>query len=161
MRQADRASRDTAVIRAATGSDHRAVLGLLEVAGLPVAGVLPTLPDFQVVDVEGRVVGAAGLEVYGRDALLRSVVVEANARSSGLGVSLVERILEHARERDVRAVYLLTTAADGYFPRFGFERITREQAPEGVKASVEFRDACPASAVVMRKLLEDHDATHR
>jgi len=149
-----RASDQTAPIRRAGPSDDSAVLGLLEAAGLPVAGVLPTLPDFYVAEGDGRLVGAAGLELYDRDALLRSVVVESSMRGSGLGVALVERILEHARERDLRAVYLLTTTADGYFPRFGFGRITREQVPESVKTSVEFRDACPASAVAMRKVLE-------
>ncbi len=143
-----------AVVRSAASSDHLAVTGLLEDAGLPLAGVLPTLPDFYVVELEGRVVGAVGLEVYGRDALLRSAVVEQVARNSGLGVALVERILDHARARGVRAVYLLTTTADRYFPRFGFERITREDVPDNVKRSVEFREACPASAVVMRKIFD-------
>ena len=53
------------------------------------------------------------------------------------------------------AVYLLTTTADGFFPRFGFSRITRDDVPDSVKGSVEFRSACPASAVVMRKVLSD------
>jgi amino-acid N-acetyltransferase len=143
-----------AFVRSANSTDHIAVIGLLEDAGLPVAGVLPTLPDFYVVELDGRVVGAVGLEVYGRDALLRSAVVERVARNSGLGVTLIERILDHARERDIRAIYLLTTTADQYFPRFGFERIAREDVPDDVKVSVEFREACPASAVVMRKTLE-------
>jgi amino-acid N-acetyltransferase len=143
-----------AVVRSASSTDHIAVVGLLEDAGLPVAGVLPMLPDFYVVELDGRVVGAVGLEIYGRDALLRSAVVERVARNSGLGVALVERILDHARERDMRAIYLLTTTADQYFPRFGFERITREDVPDDVKVSVEFREACPASAVVMRKILD-------
>ena len=34
-----------------------------------------------------------------------------------------------------------------------FDRITREEVPDAVKASVEFREVCPASAVVMRKIL--------
>jgi amino-acid N-acetyltransferase len=143
-----------AVVRSATSSDHIAVVGLLEDAGLPVAGVLPTLPDFYVVELDGRVVGAVGLEVYGPDALLRSAVVERVSRNSGLGVALVERILDHTRARGMRAVYLLTTTADQYFPRFGFERITREDVPDDVMVSVEFREACPASAVVMRKILD-------
>ena len=45
---------------------------------------------------------------------------------------------------------LLTSTADGWFPRFGFERISRDAAPASLHASEEFRGACPASAVVMR-----------
>ena len=75
------------------------------------------------------------------------------ARGAGVGVALVERLLGHAREHDIRAIYLLTTTAERYFPRFGFDRITRDDVPEAVKTSVEFRDACPASAAVMRKVI--------
>ncbi len=137
-------------VRAASGEDHGAVVGLLDAAGLPLAGLTPTLTDFFVAEQDGRVVGAVGLEGYGPDALLRSAVVDPAARGSGIGVALVERVVEHARQRGILAIYLLTTTAEHYFPRFGFHRIGREAVPEAVKASVEFREACPASAAVMR-----------
>jgi amino-acid N-acetyltransferase len=143
-----------AAVRPATGEDHVAVIGLLEAASLPVAGVPPLLEDFYVAERAGRIVGAIGVERYGRYGLLRSAVVDPSARGTGVGEALVERVLRHAREGDLRAVYLLTTTAEGYFPRFGFERIAREDVPGEVKVSVEFREACPASAVVMRKTLE-------
>ena len=47
----------------------------------------------------------------------------------------------------------LTTTAERFFPRFGFERITRDDVPASVQASIEFREACPASATVMRRWL--------
>lgn len=53
------------------------------------------------------------------------------------------------------AVYLLTTSAESYFPKFGFVRVTREHVPASVKESIEFRSACPASAIVMWKPLND------
>ena len=145
--------RPRAAVRAATGRDHADVEALLQAAALPVAGLTPALADFFVAEDRGRVVGAIGLERYGPDALLRSAVVDPAARGTGIGVALVERLLAHAGEHGVRAVYLLTTTAEQYFPRFGFDRITREDVPETVKASVEFREACPASAVVMRKVI--------
>lgn len=142
-----------AVVRSATKADHGAVRALLEAATLPVAGVPSTLTDFYVAEDQGRVVGAVGLELYGLDALLRSVVIDPAVRGSGVGRALVERALDHARDRGIRAVYLLTTTAERYFPRFGFDRITREDIPHAVQSSVEFREACPASAVVMRKVV--------
>jgi amino-acid N-acetyltransferase len=48
---------------------------------------------------------------------------------------------------------LLTTTAAEWFPRFGFVRTTREAVPMAVTASVEFQGVCPASAVVMQKVL--------
>lgn len=145
--------RPRAAVRAATRGDHAHVVALLQAAALPVAGLTPTLADFFVAENEGRIVGAIGLESYGSDALLRSAVVDPAARGAGVGVALVERLLGHAREHDIRAIYLLTTTAERYFPRFGFDRITRDDVPEAVKTSVEFRDACPASAAVMRKVI--------
>jgi amino-acid N-acetyltransferase len=50
-------------------------------------------------------------------------------------------------------VFLLTTTAEKFFPRFGFEQIAREDVPPSVQASVEFTSACPTSAIVMRKRL--------
>jgi amino-acid N-acetyltransferase len=139
------------IVRPAGESDYRAVAELLRAAGLPLAGVPPSLTDFYVAEERGRVLGAIGLEVHGGDGLLRSAVVDPAARGTGIGLTLVDRILSHARERGLGAVYLLTTTAEGYFPRFGFSRIAREAVPDPVRASVEFREACPASAVVMRK----------
>jgi amino-acid N-acetyltransferase len=143
----------TEAMRAATGRDHAAVIGLLEAASLPTAGVPAGLDDYLVAERGGRIVGAIGLERYGTAALLRSAVVEPGARGTGLGTALVERLLDAARTGGVREVFLLTTTAEGYFPRFGFAPITREEVPAGVKASVEFQGACPASAVVMRRVM--------
>jgi amino-acid N-acetyltransferase len=99
------------------------------------------------------VVGAVGLEFYGPDALLRSAVVSRELRGSGLGGVLIARLLAQAEARGVRGVYLLTTTAERYFPRFGFERIDRAEIPEAVRQSDEFREACPASAVAMRRMV--------
>jgi amino-acid N-acetyltransferase len=140
-------------VRPATGGDFDAVVGLLRDARLPLAGVPGTLTGFYVAEDQGRVVGAIGLEVHGPDGLLRSAVVDQGARGTGIGLALVDRILDRARERGLGAVYLLTTTAERYFPRFGFIRITRDDVPDHVQASVEFHEACPASAVVMRKVV--------
>lgn len=140
-------------LRAATPGDHAAVLGLLEAAGLPLAGVPAGMAGFLVAERDGRIVGAVGLERYGQSALLRSAVVEPGLRGTGVGASLVEEVLAHAREQGARDVYLLTTTAEHWFPRFGFVRIDRDAVPVEVRTSVEFREACPATAAVMLKRL--------
>ena len=53
----------------------------------------------------------------------------------------------------ITTVVLLTTTAEDYFPRFGFERTDRSVVPEEVRESAEFRGACPASATVMQLVL--------
>lgn len=140
-------------LRSATGADLQSLVGLLEAAALPTAGIPPGLGDFFVAEDRGRIVGAIGLELYGQAGLLRSAVVDAAARGTGIGGVLVCRVLHHARERGITEVFLLTTTAERYFPRFGFTPVAREEVPGAVRTSVEFREACPASAVVMRNRL--------
>jgi amino-acid N-acetyltransferase len=144
----------TTAIRVAAPGDFAGVVRLLEAADLPTAGLARSLPDFLVAEERGRVVGAAGLEIYGDCALLRSAVVEAGRRGSGVGVDLVESLLRRAGTRGVREIYLLTTTAEHFFPRFGFFRIPRDVVAAPVRASEEFRGACPDSAIAMRKVME-------
>ena len=49
------------------------------------------------------------------------------------------------------SIYLLTTTAERYFPKFGFEPVARADVPATVQTSIEFTSACPSSATVMRK----------
>jgi amino-acid N-acetyltransferase len=144
----------SAVLRAASAADYDEVVRLLQAADLPTAGLRRSLPDFLVAEVGGRVVGAIGLEVYGDAALLRSAVVDTSRRGTGLGRDLVSGLLERASRHGVREVYLLTTTAERYFPRFGFTRVTRDAVAPAVRASEEFQGACPDSAVAMRKILD-------
>lgn len=143
----------SAVVERAQPEDIASVLSLLERHGLPLDGADAMGDAVVVARLDGRVVGAAGLERYADGALLRSVVVDASAQGHGLGQRLTEAAVALARDLCMPSVFLLTTTADGFFPRFGFERIGRADVPESVRQSVEFRSACPASAIVMRKLL--------
>ena len=145
---------DRVVLRSAGSSDLDAVSGLLESAGLPTAGVAEHLAGFVVAEEEGRLVGVAGLEVHGRDGVLRSVAVDPALRGRGLGQRLTWQVVDEARRTGLHRLYLLTTTAEDYFPRHGFRRIERAEASPEVEQSVEFREACPASAVAMALDLE-------
>lgn len=140
----------TLLLREARATDWEAVAHLLTDAGLPLDGAADHLAHFVLAFADGRLVGCAGMEVYGEHGLLRSVAVARSERGQGLGTALVGRVLDRARHDGIREVVLLTETAPGYFPRFGFEPITRADAPAAVKASVEFTGACCASAAVMR-----------
>ena len=140
-------------LRAASTTDLPAVERLLVGSGLPLDGVREALETFVVAEARGDIVGVAGLEVCCDNALLRSVAVAPEWRSRRLGRALVTRVVADAEARGIRALYLLTTTAEQYFPSFGFERIARDEVPDEVRATAEFRDACPASATVMRRTL--------
>ena len=147
------------VIDRARSDDLDAVLRLLTENHLPLAGLREHLATTLVARQDGTIVGSAALEMYADGALLRSVAVAPAMQRHHLGRELTEAAIHLAQERDARAVYLLTTTAAEYFPRFGFEPITRADVPASVQTSVEFTSACPASATVMRKWL--HEAAPR
>jgi len=138
-------------IRRATAGDLAAVERLLSESHLPLDGVREAIADFVVAHAGDALVGIAGLEVCCDNALLRSVAVSPEWRSHGVGRALVTRVISDAEARGIRALYLLTTTAERYFPSFGFRPITRDVVPDDIRATQEFRSACPASATVMRR----------
>ena len=141
----------TVSLRPATGGDLPAVERLLTANSLPLAGVAENLDTFVVAESGGQLVGVGGLEVCYNNALLRSVAVDAAWRSRSVGRQLVERVIAGAEARGIRALYLLTTTAERYFPSFGFTTTTRDAVPEEIRATAEFQGACPVSAVVMSR----------
>lgn len=140
-------------ITPAAAEDRDAVAALLEASGLPLAGLDEHFPRaFVVARVDaGALLGTAGVEIYQDAALLRSVAVAPAARGMGLGERLARAAIDVATERGAREIYLLTTGAEGYFPRLGFERIARDRLPAAIGASEQLRGACPATAIAMRR----------
>jgi amino-acid N-acetyltransferase len=141
------------MIEPARERDLPQIRALLERLQLPLAGVDEHLPTILVAREGGQIVGTAALELYADGALLRSVAVDPRRQGKQLGHELTDAALRLAATHGASTVFLLTTTAERFFPRFGFEPITREQVPLSVRESVEFQSACPASAIVMRKQL--------
>ena len=75
-------------------------------------------------------------------------------RGFGLGQALVRQVLAYATSLEVRQVVLLTTTATDFFLRFWFQTIRRAEFPRASQASVEFQEACPATATAMSLILE-------
>lgn len=139
------------VIRAATSADLEAVAHLLQSAGLPTDGLEEQFGEgYAIAECDGVPVGAVGIEIYDGAGLLRSAVVDPAWRGRGVGDALTRNRLAWASARALTEVWLLTTTAADYFPRFGFARADRAEAPPAMQRSREFADACPASAVAMR-----------
>jgi amino-acid N-acetyltransferase len=144
-------------ITRASEADGPSLLQLLRDSGLPIDGLVDHLKTALVARDGAAIVGCAAVEIYADGALLRSVAVVPAARGHGVGERLTETAVSLARSLRTPAVYLLTTTAESYFPRFGFVRTTRDLVPAGVQQSTEFRSACPASAIVMRKALNESE----
>lgn len=138
-------------IRRARESDIDAVSTLLSSSNLPLDGVADSITDFFVADAMDTVVGSVGVEVHGEYGLLRSAAVSEALRGRGVGRRLVNQAIDDARQHGLRALFLLTTTAEDYFPSFGFEKVVRSTVPAELNDSAELKGACPASATVMRK----------
>jgi amino-acid N-acetyltransferase len=149
----------TATVRAATAADLPAVEQLLTQSGLPLDGVREALPTFVIAQADDELVGVAGLEVCCDNALLRSVAVADPWRTHGVGRALVTRVIADAEARGISALYLLTTTAEHYFPKFGFQAVARADVPDDIRSTAEFTSACPASAVVMCRACNHPEAT--
>jgi len=95
---------------------------------------------------EGELIASGGLEIYGDYVLLRSVAVRESARGQQLGHRIVNDLLGQASGK---SVFLLTETAPGFFNRFGFSEISRDQVPDRIRKSSEFSSVCPVSAICM------------
>jgi N-acetylglutamate synthase-like GNAT family acetyltransferase len=133
--------------------DLDAVLALLAEHNLPADGLVERLGTTLIARRAGKVIGTAALEIHADGALLRSVAVSRESQGQGVGKALTEAAIAVGEDLHAPAIYLLTTTAERYFPKLGFERTNRDAVPASVKTSVEFKSACPASAVVMRRIL--------
>ena len=137
-------------IRDATEADLPLVQEFLRNNNLPIIGVEKCLANFVVAQSEnGTWVGVAGVEIYGKSGLLRSVAVSERFRGLGYGKALVDAVLSKARTKKVETIYLFTENAEKYFRRFGFETVERASIDASVQTSPEFTECCE-SAVAMR-----------
>lgn len=139
----------------ASEKDYGEVIALLEAASLPTEDLeRSSMGHFLVArDVSGKVIGAIGVEHYGRDALLRSLVVAPEYRKRKLGTQLVADLEARCRSLAVANLFLLTTSVRDFFGAQRYQTIGRESVPAKLLATAEFTRLCPGSAVCMTKFL--------
>jgi amino-acid N-acetyltransferase len=135
---------------------RQGVIALLGGAQLPTSDITDELLEtFFFAGERTNPLGIVGLELSPPHALLRSLVVKADAQSSGLGSRLLDHAEQHARARGVNRVYLLTTTAESFFAARGYADADRSDAPPFIRSSTEFASLCPASAAFMVKHLQE------
>ena len=141
-------------MRSARAEDFPAIIALLKASRLPTDDLCEErVGHFVVATAEGSLVGVCGLEVFGDAGLPRSLAVEPAWRGSGLGERLVAENERRAHAAGLSALYLLTTTAQTYLQRLGYEDVPRDGVPAAIAAHPQFRGLCPASAKCMRKML--------
>jgi amino-acid N-acetyltransferase len=141
-------------VRVEPSPSLEAAMQLLRETNLPSVDLTePMLEHFFYVEFDAALIGLIGLEMYSPDALLRSLVVAAAWRASGLGSMLLAHAESHARTKDVSSVYLLTNTAEDFFTRRGYLDADREHAPAAIRRTREFASLCPTSSAFMVKRL--------
>jgi len=129
------------------------IAAILSAEKLPVDDLPETLDNFLIATENGKLIGVAGMEVYGTYGLLRSVAVLAEYRGKGVAAKLIARLESEAASRGLKNMYLLTETAPEYFAAKGFQKISRDDVPNEIMRSSEFSHVCPVSAIVMKKKL--------
>ncbi|HEX5063377.1 MAG TPA: GNAT family N-acetyltransferase [Kofleriaceae bacterium] len=146
------------MIMPASESDRDELSALLTAANLPLDGLDDAFPHgFALARIDGALVGVAGVEHHGdHDGLLRSVAVDAPYRGKHVGEALVADRLAWAKSQlgcaaapRFATISLLTTEADQYFERLGFQRIARDELPAALARSTQLQISRCSSAVAM------------
>jgi len=135
-------------------NDLPAVRTLLDTGGLPHEDLGPDhLTRFLAARVDGKLVGIVGFEKYGTLGLVRSLCVEPFYRGSGIGRTLLDRIEAAALSEGITWLYALTMTIETMLVRRGYEPVPRDDAPDDIRQTSEFRGLCPDSAALLRKCL--------
>lgn len=104
---------------------------------------------FTLTDEQHRLIGSGGLELYGKDALLRSLAVDEKYRGEKKGAQLVDDLLSKAKSMKIENIFLLTETARDFFAKKGFQLVERSVVPPSIRESTEFVSVCPQSAACM------------
>ncbi|GAA2633979.1 ribosomal protein S18-alanine N-acetyltransferase [Actinomadura fulvescens] len=108
----------------------------------------PRTRHYVVAQLDGEIVGYAGLSAAGGQADVQTIGVRAGRRGAGIGAALLTELLDEAARRGSEAVFLEVRAdndpAHRLYERFGFERV-------GVRK--RYYQPSDVDAIVMRRLM--------
>ncbi len=96
-----------------------------------------TWQDYIVYEVDGGIKACAALHQYESDktqAEIAAVAVSERFSSLGIGPKLINYLIDKARNRGLRKVFLLTTKTSDWFEQFGFVSSDVSEIPEERKA---------------------------
>jgi len=131
---------------------YRQAKALLDSYNLDTSDIVDTKVRLWSLEEQGQLLGIVGLEESMGIGLLRSLAVPKDHQGKGLAKKLCHAVFEYAQAQGIQELYLLTETAAKFFKGQGFLEITRDQAPEGLRATRQFSSLCPDSATVMAKI---------
>lgn len=132
--------------------DYSQAIDLLTANNLPTEDLTDTTSLYALYN-NHKLVGTVGLETFEQEGLLRSLCVNNPARKTGAGQLLVTYVEERAKEKGLKALYLLTTTAAAFFANRGYQTIDRSAVPESIQRTQQFSTICSKTATLMKKAL--------
>lgn len=122
----------------------------LQEASLPIDDLLQSGGTFfRFTDDKGEPAGFGGIELHGKNALLRSIVVPQGMQKSGCGTAITRSLLRYAEVAGAESGYLLTMGAAPFFNKLGFKPIAKSEAPPEILATPQASGLCPSTATLM------------
>jgi amino-acid N-acetyltransferase len=140
-------------IEQATATEGPEIQAMLRAAGLPVEDLSTAPVKFWLAREGQTLAGTIGIERYGNAGLLRSLAVDPGHRAQGMATALIQALELAMRAEGLKTVVLLTQTAEGFFGKRGYVLTPREQIPEEIRQTAEFRSLCPTTATCMSKVL--------
>lgn len=141
-------------LASASPADEPKIRQVLSSCGLPHEDIAPEhLHHFWILKEKKQIIGVIGLQVLRPFALLRSLAVDPLFRNRGLGSQLTQQAEKYADSLNIQGLYLLTTTAEGFFAKRGYQKVPRETIPNQIQGTAEFRSMCPVTAVCMMKFI--------
>lgn len=137
----------------ASQNNFSKAIHLLKKNNLPTEDINPGTQLF-VVEEENNVVGTVAVEYNFNEALLRSLSVSEEKRNAGIGLMLVEFIEDYVQKQGVKSIYLLTTTAENFFLKRGYQKTDRNAVPDFIKNTKEYSVLCSSSSTLMKKALD-------
>jgi len=147
-------------LRKARMGDVRAMHRLLshfadkrELLPRAISEVYENLQQFYVAEVDGQIVGTCALYVTWENlAEVKALAVDEAHQGQGIGKQLMEACMQVARDLEIRRLFTLTLRP-GFFERYGFRHVTKEQLPHKVWTEcvrcIYFPEKCVEYAMVL------------
>ena len=132
-------SRERCVFRRGRDGDAADLAALIVAGELPPFFLEPYIEGFLVIEHDRRLIGAGGLEFYGDDAVVRSVVVDPAARGLGLGLEIARLLEADAVASGARDIYLFTLHAWPFWKRLGYADLPLDRWPEPVRENWQYQ----------------------
>ena len=95
----------------------------------PLTNLYEDVWEFTVAEENGKLLGCGALKFYNQElAEMRSLCVDEQLKSKGVGRKLTEALLDEAERYGLKTVFALTVVP-AFFEKLGFQKAPRERFP--------------------------------